>query len=244
MSEINIKTRLEHGNDSLLTNISKQQVLLEELFILRKEIEDLILIKIEERKEENQDRPKVIEKNILEDETQLKINLRVKSFMFVLRQFFTKYFRALYQSREILGYLKVASPLPDLSVDKGIKDKLKKLISGSYEFDKDIIARILEGSDFLILSRVFRNSIKKYAILKTFSINTDRPDIRIIFPIDGEIKDDPTLEYVQEKHIVLDETECFTIKIGFLDNCLTYIDRLEQVLVEKLNEKNFFDDYL
>ena len=235
--EIEIDVRIP---ENLETNLGKLQILNAEIEIALKAIK----AKLEEKKkiESKKSKSKSINRlNLIEDPLQLEINLHCKTFLFVFRQFISKYFRALYQSKEILGYINVARELPDLSVDEGIKKKLVNLLKRNYDFDDDILNVIQEESDILIVSRFLRNSIKKYAVLITHVFYENNEIVlNLNFPIDKETKDE-TMLYVKEKIIDMDETSNFTVKVGFFDNCQLYADKLFEILIKKLDDKNFFN---
>ncbi|MBL7561211.1 hypothetical protein JAO71_15540 [Olleya sp. YSTF-M6] len=235
--EIEIDVRIE---ENLETNLGKLQILNAEIDIVLKEIKN----RLEEKKNiERKDNSSSIRRlNLIEDPLQLRINLHCKTFLFVFRQFISKYFRALYQSKEILGYENVGNKLPDLSVDGGVKKKLVNLLKGTYDYDKDILKTIQEGSDFLIVSRFLRNSIKKYAVLITHIIYEENGiNFNLNFPLDNETKDE-TLLYVKEKLIKMEDTSNFTVKVGFFDNCQLYANNLFDILIKKLDEKKYFEN--
>ncbi|WP_160634356.1 hypothetical protein [Acidiluteibacter ferrifornacis] len=239
MADNNIIIDLRVQED-LETNLGKLQILNAEIAIILDEIKN----GLNEKKnisEPRNDKPQIRHLNLLEDPIQLNINLKCKTFLFVFRQFISKYFRALYQSKEILGYEKVANVLPDLSVNGSTK-KIINLLKGTYDFDKDIINTIQEGGDFLIISRLLRNSIKTYAVLITHTVyDGENANFYLNFPMDKETKDD-TLLFVKEKLIKMDETSNFTVKVGFFDNCQLYANKLFEILIDKLDNKGVFDN--
>ena len=235
--EIEIDVRVK---ENLETNLGKLQILNAEIAIVLEEIKNGLDEKknINRPKKEN---PQVRRLNLLEDPIQLKINLQCKIFLFVFRQFISKYFRALHQSKEILGFEQVASKLPDLSVNGSVK-KIINLLKGTYDFDKDIIDTIQEGGDILIISRLLRNSIKTYAVLITHTVYKDEnTSFYLNFPIDKETKDD-TMLFVKEKLIKMEETSNFTVKVSFFGNCQLYAKKLFEILIDKLDRKGFFDN--
>ena len=221
------------GNEKngIKANLAKIQVLIREL--------DIVLARLKSNidNKKNLPHPKGINRvNLLDDNLQVEINMYLKAYFFIYRQAITKYFRVLLDSRELLGFLKVARPFPNLSVSSGFKRNLEKLMNDEYDFDQDILKVIKEGSDFLILSRVLRNAIKSKAVVNSY-MNYTEGVLKIVIPIDDEEKRDGTLNFLKEKPINLDHLDDITIKSEFLDNTHTYLYKLWNVLIDKLEDK-------
>jgi hypothetical protein len=199
---MNVVIPIPLAEDDIRSNCVRLGVLIEELKELATLFEDRIDELLAERRQKRTEwvraglpEPSFSFEQLTDEWIDVRANLYFKCYLFVARQLMDRILRLLFQLKGILEPPNPRYALGDASRGNKFAGFIRDLCDDRYQYDPDVLNFLKENRDFLIITRLLRNSLKVQGTFRVIIV--DNKDVTIICSHRLCDRQDSTIDYLK-----------------------------------------------